>query len=46
MAGMQRPTDNPEIREPYPYLDDLAGHLAKLDADSPVSAAFQVVRFW
>lgn len=43
MEGMQRPTDFPDAGEPYPYLDDLAGHLAKLDVDSPVVLIFPPV---
>jgi len=34
MEGIQRPTDDPIMGEPYPYMEDLAGHLAKLDPDS------------
>jgi hypothetical protein len=36
MVGMVRPTDIPDMGEPYPYMEDLAGHLAKLDPDSRV----------
>jgi len=36
MEGIERPTDDPLMGEPYPYMGDLAGHLAKLDPDSRV----------
>jgi hypothetical protein len=36
LQGATRPNDDPYMGEPYPYMDDLAGHLAKLDPDSPV----------
>src|ERR1700722_3829916 len=36
MEGIVRPTDDPLRGEPYPYMEDLAGHLAKLDPDSRV----------
>ncbi len=34
MEGIVRPTDDPLMGEPYPYMEDLAQHLAKLDPDS------------
>jgi hypothetical protein len=43
MEGMKRPTDIPDMGKPYPYLDDLAEHLAKLDVDSPVVLIFPPV---
>ena len=36
MEGIVRPTDDPLMGEPYPYMEDLAEHLAKLDPDSRV----------
>ena len=43
MEAMRRPTEAPELGEPFPYLDDLAAHLAKLDAGASVVLVFPPV---
>jgi hypothetical protein len=43
MDSMTRQTEAPQLGEPFPYLNDLAAHLAKLDVSASVVLAFPPV---
>jgi hypothetical protein len=43
MESMSRQTEAPQLGKPLPYLDDLAAHLAKLDAGASVVLVFPPV---
>jgi hypothetical protein len=40
MESLRSPTEAPEIGEPFPYLDDLAAQVTKLDTDAAVVLVF------